>query len=241
MSTLNNLRSEILESLNQGHKPRLVLDLDSTLFCVSPRTQFILRQFSSSEFAKRFANDHKEALAKIQQVSTTPRDWGIGSSLIRHDVRGRLDFFEAVRLHWIQHFFSNEMLVHDEPYEGAVEFVLDCHQKGAHIGYLTGRDVPRMGTGTLEQLKRWGLPLDDPEDLQMKPHTGLDDIDYKVGFFSHLDGDLSRTWFVDNEPTILHAVAERIPQVNIVYADTVHSGRQQPSSNWPKIGYKWKV
>jgi hypothetical protein len=240
MSTLSNLRNEIIARVEQGKLPRLVLDLDSTLFCVSPRTQFILRQFPTTDLAKPFLTDHKEALEIVLAIETTDRDWGIRSSLIRNHVKARLDFFEAVRKHWVQHFFSSEMLVHDVPYPGAVEFVKDCHQLGAHVSYLTGRDVPRMGEGTLKQLKKHHLPLDKPEDLQMKPTSGIDDTNYKADFFMKLEWDLSNTWFIDNEPVLLHAIEQREPSLNLIYTDTVHSGRESPSPKWPRIGFEWR-
>lgn len=234
------MRSDLLQSPKSGSRPRLVLDLDSTLFCVSPRTQFILRQFPNSKHAETFEDDHHEVLESLKTIETNPRDWGIRSSLIRNTIKARIDFFEALRKHWVQHFFSNAMLVHDIPYDGAVEFVSELHQLGVHISYLTGRDVPRMGKGTEDQLKRYGLPLDSPEDLQMKPRAGLEDADYKVNHLKSLGGDLTQTWFVDNEPMILHAVENRVPEINLIYTDTVHSGIEQPSPSWPSIGMSWK-
>ncbi|NQZ02310.1 MAG: hypothetical protein HRT45_16760 [Bdellovibrionales bacterium] len=241
MSTLQKLRTEILECLDQGQKPRLILDLDSTIFCVSPRTQFILRQFHSSQHAKPFLESHKQAIDILNAIETLPTDWGIRSSMIRHEVFARLDFFEAVRKHWVEGFFSNEMLIHDVPYKGAVEFVRECYTLGAHISYLTGRDVPRMGEGTREQLIRHGLPLDNDHDLQMKANSGLGDTNYKAEYFENLDGDLKHVWFVDNEPVLLHEIERRTPELNLIYTDTVHSGREEPSPKWPSIGMSWSL
>jgi hypothetical protein len=55
-----------------------------------------------------------------------------------------------------------------------------------------------------------------------------------------LEWDLSNTWFIDNEPVLLHAIEQREPSLNLIYTDTVHSGRESPSPKWPRIGFEWR-
>ena len=136
------------------------------------------------------------------------------------------------------HFFSNEYLKYDEPYEGAIEFVNECEKRGADIWYLTGRDWPRMGDGTELQLRRHNLPYPEGQ-LSMKTNSEIYDTEYKVDFFKNFKIPLKNTWFIDNEPVILNRVHEAFPELNLVYAGTVHSGREQPPNNSKEIGFKW--
>lgn len=240
MNVLNEILIKLDTAKDQGQKVSIVFDLDSTLFCVSPRSQQIMRDFVDSEFAKPFRDSHNEALQILKAIEALPSDWGIRTALIRAGVTARLDFFEAVRGFWSIHFFSNEYLKYDEPYEGAVEFVKECEQKGGDVWYLTGRDWPRMGNGTEEQLKRHGLPY-PPGQLSMKTDSEIYDTQYKVDFFNNFQAnDLSSTWFIDNEPVILNAVQSEFPDLNVVYAGTVHSGREEPPKSCKGIGFKWK-
>src|SRR5690606_36728452 len=84
----------------------------------------------------------------VRNIETLPTDWGIRSALTRSGLTSTLDFFEQLRTHWSAKFFSNDFWEHDQPYEGAIEFVRAAHAKGIQIRYLTGRDRPRMGSGT---------------------------------------------------------------------------------------------
>ncbi len=58
----------------------VVFDLDSTLFCVSPRTESILRRLAGeAEFRAEFA----DAAAILKDVTVLPSDWGVKSVLER--------------------------------------------------------------------------------------------------------------------------------------------------------------
>ncbi len=221
-----------------GHSVQFVFDLDSTLFCVSPRTEQILKDFALlPEMRERFP----EGCVALQKVRATPQDWGIRSILERLGVKVTLSFFEHLRAHWVEFFFSNYYLKYDEPYEGAVEFVNQCHNIGIEIGYLTGRDEQRMKMGTLESFRQHGLPVSPVGGLNMKPHSQYEDGHYKLDYFmQYLQSKKAiHTWFFENEPVILNKVREQVPDLNCIFVETVHSGREQVPPEIPRLGFNW--
>ena len=104
----NSVLDEVLDQarllMKQGKTPRFVFDLDSTLFCVSPRSELILKNFGKQA---HIIDMYPEAAEKLQSIKSDPSDWGIKTMLNRHGVKETLQFFEAVREYWIQHFFSS--------------------------------------------------------------------------------------------------------------------------------------
>jgi hypothetical protein len=234
MSDKKNIFDEIV---NHPHEKKLaVFDLDSTLFGVSSRSQAILRDLvQEPEFRDRFP----QAIEALSKIELSDRDWGIKKPLERLGLGEVPGLFRAAKDYWNQHFFSNHYLVHDRPYPGAIEFVTGLASKGVDIYYLTGRDEPNMREGTIEILKKWGFPTEGHEErLHMKPHKGHSmDEEYKsLRFKEILDGN-EETWFFENEPVILHRVREDHPNVNIIYIDTVHSGRALAPEGLPIISW----
>ncbi len=221
-----SLLKQILKMASDAPKSaplETIFDLDSTLYCVSFRTEKILHRLGDEpEFRKQYPQQ-AELLKKAQGV---PQDWGIKTMLKRLGIQADLDFFETVREYWIEHFFSSQHLHHDRPYPGAVEYLEALKKSGAHIRYLTGRDRPRMGEGTLKSLDQWGFPLEKPEYLIMKPQKELDDSEFKREFFANLKPSPSSTWFFENEPVIVNKILAARPEVKIVFMDSVHSGRE---------------
>lgn len=215
-----------------------VFDLDSTLFEVSPRTQAILEDFSKHPLMQsRFP----EETQKLSQVFADPKDWGIRPTLERSQIKATLDFFESFRTFWVEKFFSNDFLHHDQLYDGALEFVHDLHQAGAVIKYLTGRDQMRMGEGTLRVLKKWNFPLAHPEThLILKPHPHMEDALYKVDRLRILSQRYDEIWFFENEPVIIHAVRDKLPDIKVIFVDTIHSGQSSPPDGIPRIKSSFK-
>ena len=80
---------------------------------------------------------------------------------------------------------------------------------GVEIQYLTGRDHQRMRKGSVEVLKKWGLPLQHDADLHMKPEKIQDDELYKLDWFKMLDTKpYSQIYFFENEPININAVLD---------------------------------
>lgn len=213
-------------------KSLAIFDLDSTLFCVSPRTQAILNSLAKDpELVEKFPN----FVPQLAQLKVTPLDWGIRSVLIRHQVQGSSEFFAVVREKWAELFFSSDHLLIDKPYPGAVEFVTHLSQFGVEIRYLTGRDRPRMGDGTIQSLKKHGFPLVSLDHLHMKPDSTRHDAEFKRDTLQGLVGSSRQTWFFENEPVIINLVQRDLPDLQIIFMDSVHSGREQPPENLPRL------
>lgn len=215
-----------------------VFDLDSTLFDVSPRTQAILRDLASLPETQ---GKYPEEVGKLSEIQTHPKDWGIRVALERSQIRSTLDFFETVRNFWVEHFFGNQYLHHDQLYDGALEFVQQIHEAGARIKYLTGRDQARMGEGTLRVLKDWNFPLEDQKKhLILKPHRSMEDARYKTDRLLELSTRYGEVWFFENEPVIIDMVRKEAPQIKIVFVDTVHSGKGTAPEGLPSIRSSFK-
>ncbi|MCB0394618.1 MAG: HAD family hydrolase, partial [Bdellovibrionales bacterium] len=106
-----------------------------------------------------------------------------------------------------------------------------------HLIYLTGRDTIRMQRGTLESLKIHGFPT--PENgarLVMKPVADMDDARFKSDYFSNQHNGGERIWFFENEPVNINLVHQEHPHIQIVYFDSVHSGKgEEPNLRIPRI------
>lgn len=210
-----------------------IFDLDSTLFCVSPRTRAILHQLANDPiFQSQFETEAK----LLAQAQVHPTDWGIKSVLLRHTPNAPLEFFRRVRDYWRSHFFSSHFLHEDIIYPFADEYVRHLAELGADVFYLTGRPESAMRDGTLKALARWGFPLVDPSRLRMKPDNIEADEHFKTLALKELAHKYAHICFFENEPVIIHEVRAALPFVRIVFVDSVHSGKATPPKDLPRIG-----
>lgn len=236
--SLSHVLRQILDQAKKSRGLDVVFDLDSTLFCVSTRTQAILRHLSEDEDLKRL---FPEPTSRLKNVRTDKMDWGLRAVLSREQIMATIDFFDQLRMKWSDLFFSSEFLLHDEPYVGAVEYVKALDAAGANVYYLTGRDRVRMGEGTLASLRQHGFPLLSESALHMKPDAKRHDADFKKDKLLELNFNPSTCWFFENEPVIINLVRRHLPDLPIVYMKSVHSGREEVGGGFPCIGmeYKW--
>lgn len=187
---LKNILNQLQQISNSGQRSLVVFDLDSTLFDVSPRLERILLDFAMIPFNQRRFPQHIPALLKIK---TLRQDWGIVGALQRAGLDSvDSEFQEAILSYWKNSFFSNHYLQFDNVYEGALEFVQAVDAAGSEIAYLTGRDVDRMGVGSIENLRQWNFPLHDKAKLILKPHRSLDDAQFKTDWFIEQAKESSR-------------------------------------------------
>jgi FMN phosphatase YigB (HAD superfamily) len=130
MPTLKKIQKEIESCLLSPLPPLLVFDLDSTLFDVSPRIRKILLNFAKDPTHQKL---FPEATQTLNEIELHRKDWGILEALQRIGLDHRHpEFLHSVHNYWHTHFFSNEALLDDVPYPGAVEFVKKFHQMGAN-------------------------------------------------------------------------------------------------------------
>lgn len=211
-----------------------IFDLDSTLFDVSGRSMRILQDFcADTEMLKRYPSD----IERLKLIRVQAADWGIKEAIVRQGWEAPPDFFEAVRDFWRTHFFSNNYLIYDRPYDGALAYVKAIADAGIEIKYLTGRDRPDMFEGTVEGLKKWGFPLEDvSKQLFMKPAKGAgEDEDFKTSMILQFARDYPTIYFFENEPVIINKVLIAAPQVKVVFLDTVHSRQAIVPPHLPMI------
>ncbi len=229
---LNNVLEQVKAAKLGGQNYSVVFDLDSTLFCVSPRIRAILDKLADDPELNR---SFPAFAPTIKGLDVTPVDWGIRTVLTRSKIMGTLDFFEMLRAKWANDFFSGAYLNQDRPYPGAVEYVKKLAQAGAEIRYLTGRDWPRMGLGTVASLDQWGLPLQNPQHLHMKPESGRHDAEYKLEVLRHLQSQSPNLCFFENEPVIINLVHRQMPSLPIIFVNSVHSGRETAPGHLPNM------
>lgn len=217
-------------SLNHPRKPLVVFDLDSTLFDVSPRMEKVLIEISqTAEFIRRFP----EVNSYFRNIKTLRNDWGFIKVLQRAGVdHDHYELFDYVRSAWIDKFFSNEFVHFDVPYEGASFFVNQLYHLEIPIAYLTGRDVARMEKGSREVLLKWDFPLNnDSATLILKPFKEMDDAQFKCDWFKTLDKDkFSKIYLFENEPVNINLIKKELPEIEIVFFESTHSGKEPPPS-----------
>jgi hypothetical protein len=225
--------SEFVKTHARREKVAVLFDLDSTLFEVSSRTQAILQKLASQvEFQSKF----ETASETLRTIEVLPTDWGIKNLLTRYQSLASNELLQHVRDFWRRHFFSSHFLDQDEMHPFANEYVRHLAGLGAEIYYLTGRPSGPMRPGTVAALEKHGFPLASEAHLLMKPTDVETDEHFKTVALKDLVPRFQHVWFFENEPVIIDEVRAALPQVRIVFVDTVHSGKAKAPTDLPKIG-----
>ena len=219
--------NEALSQIQSVKSPVLLLDLDSTLYEVSPRTFQILQEWAQSHESLQFTAV-RAAIAQmpLSQIGYSIEDTfaHLQLSLSESSTRAAL---ESVKKYWSARFFTNEYLQYDRPYPGSYDFVRKAHEAGAEIVYLTGRDAPGMKQGTTRNLIRDQFPWElSRTHLLMKPEAHLHDLEFKkaASQFVHQKGSLVASF--ENEPPNVVALYDLFPEAMHVFVDTVCSAHE---------------
>ena len=182
-----------------------------------PRTLAILREFAAS---CRGRDD--ELAGRLDASGPADLAYLLSDSLERMGAREHALAAE-VEAFWRDRFFADAHLVHDTALPGAVDFARACHAAGATLVYLTGRDEPFMGKGTLQSLRDLGFPIDDPAtELILKPDSATPDETFKrlaAPGLSRL-GEVVAAF--DNEPGNCNVFLASYPDAHVVFVDTQH-------------------
>lgn len=195
--------------------PIVVFDLDGTLMDNRPRTLAILREFAGR------CRDRDAALAdRLDKAQMDELQYLLSDSLERMGAH-RHSLVEEMHEFWRDRFFADPHLVHDVEVPGAVEFARGCHDAGALLVYLTGRDLPMMGTGTFRSLRDLGFPIGVPgTELVLKPDAAMPDEQFKreaaplLARFGHVIAAF------DNEPGNCNVMLAHYPDAHVVFVDT---------------------
>jgi hypothetical protein len=234
-NVLDTILQEAHAAIQQTRRFLAVFDLDSTLFDLTLRVSAIFDDFINDTTNRNLFPNECEKLKSAQILRT---DWGINEALIRIGMTSQTnpEFCHALMEFWSYHFFSDTHLHRDEPLPGAVEFVQELRTTGAHVMYLTGRDIPRMLKGTEQSLKSWNFPLGgEGAKLVLKPAAGLDDASFKVTVLKEARKKYDRIWLFENEPVNLNLTAKHCPDIGLVFIDSAHSGRESVAPDLARI------
>lgn len=206
----------------EGVVPTVVFDLDSTLYDVSHRTFYIVREWAN-EVGRTAYPQVAPQIARLSrdQVTYSIKDLFQALALdLRH--AHVEEAWAHLKDFWWERFFTSSYLPHDRPYAGAVEFAKKLHGMGAKLIYLTGRADGPMRPGTEENLSRDGFPLDAQTQVWMKPQMSDDDLEYKKASAAKL-AQLPVVASFENEPRNLVALWNALPQSMHIFVDTVCS------------------
>ncbi len=230
---LQNVLQEIQKTLAKQGTVRAVFDLDSTLFDVRPRIIRIIKEFCVDNSMRLKYPNATQILSNIKELS---HSYYIKDHMYELGLQNEPDqFFKDIYSYWKIRFFHNDYVIHDEPVQGAVEFVQKLHQLGVHIEYLTGRDIPRMQLGTIESLKKWNFPIHTAlAELVLKPHFSMDDAEFKRDHFQSADPN-TEIWFFENEPVNIQLILKDCPKVKCIFFDSVHMGQAEEPRHLPTI------
>lgn len=211
--------------------PLILLDLDSTLYEVGPRTHQILKEWVNTE--DRALHDlERQGPRSLKSLVEAARSKQIGYSLSDTFRNLGLDpeaalvraALKSAKPFWQQRFFTSQYLRYDHAYPGAAEFVRELYRLGSEIVYLTGRDEPGMGDGTRENLLRDGFPWGvERTHLLLKPQFEIPDVEHKKNAADYIKTHGSLVASFENEPKNLVALYELFPQAMHVFVHTVYS------------------
>lgn len=131
----------------------VIFDIDDTLLSNVTRELRIWREYGE-----------KYDVPKLRDLPDLPiKSWDLKEVMV-NQFGLDLEWFEvhrdALRFFWSERFFSNAYAQYDIPLPGAADYVTTLHQRGAHIIYITGRNLEEMGEGTQAALKKHDFPLE---------------------------------------------------------------------------------
>jgi hypothetical protein len=209
--------------------PVVVFDLDGTLLDNRPRVVAILR-----ELAEAWAEERPEVAAKLRRATVERVAYGIVHNAQALGIDDA-PLHEAIFTYWKERFFRDEYLRHDVEVPGAAAFARACHEAGASLVYLTGRNLPAMALGTFASLRDLGFPIGVVNtSLVLKPTFEMPDVEFKQGVapaFARVGRVIAS---FDNEPANCNLFLEHHPSARSVFVDTQHAPDPPPLD--PRVG-----
>ena len=209
------------ESLDrQGRRAPWValFDIDSTLMDTAPRNAAILEA----------AFEALPDLAPWRRAwKPDPRAWGVTDMLKGAGIEDE-GLLRRVQTFWRERFFTDEWLVHDQPYPGSAAFLHDLKSQGFRLAYLTGRHSGGMERGTRKSFEDHGLPAGPDEAFFFKPTFEMSDKDYKASVLTQVSRLGTLVLTVDNEPANVNLFRAGFPEAQVVWLDTLTSPHPEP-------------
>lgn len=195
-------------------RPVVVFDLDSTLFDNGPRTKHILLEIAHGD---RDLERHVEALGRLPDTGLPYLVTDILKKAGIEDPAVQRIFVSG----WKSRFFASRYATLDRPLPGAVGFVRAVVDRGATVVYLTGRDAPGLGAGTVESLLRFGFPALTPNAvLVMKPTFEQADEAFKEEAVARVTSLGEVVASFENEPKNANLFSKTWPKAMTFFLDT---------------------
>jgi phosphoglycolate phosphatase-like HAD superfamily hydrolase len=200
----------------EGQRPPVVVfDLDATLFDTRTRTLEILL-----ELREEMLLEEPELAAALLRLQVEAVDY-----LLTDTLRGcgitRAEHQRMISSFWHERFFSDDYIACDQPTPGAAEYVHACHEAGALVAYLTGRDIPGMLAGTVTKLRDEGFPVAVAgTELVLKPDPAMSEEAFKRGALPTLERIGEVVAVFDNEPANCNLALALYPESMVVLLDT---------------------
>lgn len=224
-------------TLRERRQPAVVVfDLDGTLMDNRPRVVAILQ-----ELAEHWRGPHPEAAACCARAEPDDIVYGFVQNLKHLGVVDPALHGEGFDF-WKARFFADPHVRHDVEVRGARAFARACHEAGAVVVYLTGRDLPNMALGSFASLRDLGFPIGViGTELVVKPRFETPDVDFKRA----VAPDLSRLGTVvaafDNEPANVHVFLEAHPSTLGVFLDTQYAPDPPPLDERAMVIHSFEI
>jgi histidinol phosphatase-like enzyme len=217
---LRDVKKMALATEGNGEQPVAIFDLDDTLINTRDRNLRIINDFiAQADIQARYPDESKN----LAELTDNEISYLMADTLKARSVTNPA-FLKEISDFWLARFFTNEYCSNDKPNPGAVKYVRRLYLAGVKIVYLTGRDIPRMHDGTLANLQKLGLPVDDDQAiLMMKPDPKQDDLEYKKSMFPVIAQMGTVVGVFENEPANINAHHDAFPNAIAVFLDTIHS------------------
>lgn len=201
----------------------MVFDLDGTIMDNRPRVVAILR-----ELAEVWRDQHPGAASTLAGIGVDEVAYGFVDTIKRAGVHDERLHAEGLRF-WRERFFKDPHIRHDTEIAGARDYVRACHDAGAVIVYLTGRDLPNMALGSFASLRDLGFPIGTiGTELVTKPAFETPDSVFKREVAPGLQrlGEVIAVF--DNESANCNLFLEVHPECTAVFVDTQYAPDPPP-------------
>lgn len=201
----------------------VVFDLDGTLMDNRPRVVAILH-----ELAQHWQTKHPDAAERCARATVDDISYGFIENLKRLGVDGSALHEEGLGF-WKARFFADPHVKHDVEVRGARAYARACHEAGAVVVYLTGRDLPNMALGSFASLRDLGFPIGVVgTELVVKPTFEMPDAEFKLAVAPELKRLGTVIAAFDNEPANVNLFLDAHPAAAAVFLDTQYAPNPPP-------------
>jgi hypothetical protein len=220
-SALETVVERVRAAREAGNQPVVIIDLDDTIFDTRPRFLQILREFvAQNDVAQAYPREARI----IEELELGDIHYHIEETLAASGIESP-EFVSKATDQVKQKYHSNDYLRYDRVVPGAFAYVGELLRQGARVVYLTGRNSPNMGSGTIRQLseKRFLFSGSHQVKLIMKPSAKMDDLEFKIKAFEKISKYGIVVGGFENEPRNINAMAKAFPDAIMVFLETIHS------------------